>query len=104
MASSNPLNIEVTIVEIEELLQRLENIILQQSIGRVGNFEELVGRHVVRLSKKDERARNAILKARQALSQRRKSIVAQRKHAENFSNVKNNTVDDRVIQQARDPL
>ena len=104
MASSNPLNIEVTIVEVEELLQRLENVILQQSIGRSGNFEELVNRHHIRLSKKDERARNAVLKARQALSQRRKSIVAQRKHAENFTNIKNNTADDRIIQEARGPF
>ena len=59
MVSSSITDLEAEIVEVEKLFHTLEGLILQQSIGRVGNFEKLLSEHQIELSKKDYVARNA---------------------------------------------
>ena len=61
MGSSSITELEAEIVGVEKLFHILEGLVLQQSIGCVGNFEKLLSEHQIKLSKKDYVARNAVL-------------------------------------------
>lgn len=59
MASLSDAQLTEQLVKVQDLLEQLEKLVRQQKANPDGNFEELVEKGIVELSKKENQARNA---------------------------------------------